>query len=219
MTTTEPRTAIASQRIADELRVAILDGSLAPGERILQEELATRYRASRLPVREAIRILEAEGLVSIVANSGAWVSKLDLDECVHAYKIRERIEPLALAESIPRLGTQQLERLAELVDAMEAGTDVENFLVLDREFHLLTYSESRMDSLNQLIERLWNTTQPYRRAFSIAIGSERNWMIHAEHKLLMEAIKRRDVDEAERTILGHIRRTRIELEGRSDLFL
>ncbi|MET4637432.1 GntR family transcriptional regulator [Mycetocola sp. 2940] len=218
MTTTRPRNAIASQRIADELRVAILDGSLVPGERILQEELAAQYNASRLPVREAIRILEAEGLVSIVANSGAWVSKLDLDECVQIYKIRERIEPLALAESVPRLGTRQLEELSELVDAMAAGTDVENFLVLDRQFHLLTYSESRMVSLNQLIERLWNTTQPYRRAFSIALGSERNWMIHAEHKLLMEAIKRRDVDEAERTVLGHIRRTRIELEGRSDLF-
>jgi DNA-binding GntR family transcriptional regulator len=218
MTTTRPPNAIASQRIADELRVSILDGSLAPGARILQEELAVQYNASRLPVREAIRILEAEGLVSIVANSGAWVSKLDLDECVQIYKIRERIEPLALAESIPRLRPAQLDTLSDLVDEMAAGTDVENFLVLDRRFHLLTYSESRMGSLNQLIERLWNTTQPYRRAFSIALGSERNWVIHAEHRLLMEAIKRGDVEAAERTILGHIQRTRIELEGRGDLF-
>ncbi|MDR9363681.1 MAG: GntR family transcriptional regulator, partial [Microbacteriaceae bacterium] len=66
----------SSQRIASELRVRILNGTLPPGERIRQEELAEDFGASRLPVRDALRRLEADGLVTIVANTGAWVSKL-----------------------------------------------------------------------------------------------------------------------------------------------
>ncbi len=70
----------AGRRIADALRRDILDGVLAPGTRIRQERLAEEYGASRVPVREAIRALEGEGLVTVVANTGAWVSRLSLAE-------------------------------------------------------------------------------------------------------------------------------------------
>ncbi len=77
---------VASHRIADQLREQILSGELAPGERIRQEEVAAALGASRLPVREALRILHSQGLVVIRANSGAWVSQMDLDECQLTYK-------------------------------------------------------------------------------------------------------------------------------------
>ena len=70
--------AVASHRIADALRTAILDGSYRPGMRIRQEDIAARSGASRIPVREALRMLQAEGLVTLVANSGAWVARLTL---------------------------------------------------------------------------------------------------------------------------------------------
>ena len=69
---------VASHRIADSLRTAILDGSYLPGARIRQEDVAARSGASRIPVREALRMLDSEGLVTLVANSGAWVTKLSL---------------------------------------------------------------------------------------------------------------------------------------------
>ena len=91
----------AGARIAAELREAILTGEHAPGTRIRQEDLADRHGASRVPVREALRMLEAEGLVTLIANTGAWVSSLSLVECEEMYQIRERIEPLLLRLNVP----------------------------------------------------------------------------------------------------------------------
>ena len=84
----------AGTRIADQIRESILAGEYEPGARIRQEDLADRHGASRLPVREALRALEGEGLVTVVANTGAWVSRLSLAECEETYQMRERIEPL-----------------------------------------------------------------------------------------------------------------------------
>ena len=92
-------TTVASHRIAAHIREDILSGRLLPGVRIRQEEIAERLGASRLPVREALRMLESEGLVELKANSGAWVSSMDMQECDFVYRIRERIEPMALAEA------------------------------------------------------------------------------------------------------------------------
>jgi DNA-binding transcriptional regulator YhcF (GntR family) len=105
---------VASHRIADDLRTAILNGSYLPGERIRQEDIAARSGASRIPVREALRMLDAEGLVTLVANSGAWVTRLTLDECVETYLIRERLEPFLLRRSMPGLSDAAIERLGML---------------------------------------------------------------------------------------------------------
>ncbi len=92
---------LASGRVIDTLREAILAGRLSPGSRVRQEELAEEFGISRIPVREALRRLEAEGLVVLVPNSGAWVAKLDRAECVEIYRIREQIEPLAILDKLP----------------------------------------------------------------------------------------------------------------------
>ena len=84
----------AGMRIAAALRDEILVGGYQPGERIRQQELAGRHGASRVPVREALRILEAEGLVTLVTNAGSWVSRLSAQECTEMYQMRERLEPL-----------------------------------------------------------------------------------------------------------------------------
>jgi len=158
---------VASQRIADALRAAILDGSYRPGERIRQEDVAARSGASRIPVREALRMLQAEGLVTLVANSGAWVTKLTLAECAELYQIRERLEPLLLRASLPGLDDAVLGRLADLAEAMErAGGDVDAFLRADREFHLASYSAAPAGETSQILGRMWNTAQHYRRQFT-----------------------------------------------------
>ena len=92
----------ASRRVADHLRAEILGGGIGPGERVRQEEIAQRLGASRLPVREALRMLEAEGLVEHEANKGARVPRLGRHEVDVIYRMREQLEPLALAESLPR---------------------------------------------------------------------------------------------------------------------
>ena len=204
-------TGAASARVADYLRDAILNGEIAPGERIRQEDVAERFGASRLPVREALRILEAEGLTEHEANKGARVPRLTLHEVDVIYQMRERLEPLALAESVPHLDDDALQRLGDVQARIEENTNVNSFLALDREFHLLTYTGCRIDPLTSMVTRLWNSTQHYRRAFVALSGPGRMWVVHAEHRLLLDAIQRLDIVDAERYLSGHIRRTRIEL--------
>lgn len=209
---------LASQRVTENIRELILSGKLAPGSRIRQEELAARFGTSRIPVREALRRLESEGLVLLVPNSSAWVAKLDLSECIEVYKIRERVEPLALSESVARLSDAEIDKLVGLAAAMEAAQGTEEFLRLDREFHLASYRASGMQQLYAMVERFWNTTQHYRRAFTNLLGHEGSWIIHSEHRLMVDALRRRDAEGAAHLLYEHIRRTRFELERNRHVF-
>jgi DNA-binding GntR family transcriptional regulator len=209
---------VGSARVATYLREAILGGVLKPGDRIRQEELAARLGASRLPVREALRMLEAEGLTEHEAHKGARVPRLSAHEVDVIYRMREKLEPLALNESVPLLSEDDLGRLDDVQRRIEENDEIEKFLDLDREFHLLTYSACPIDPLNSMVTRLWNSTQHYRRAFVALGGSDRMWVVNAEHRLILDAIARRDVTDAERFVEGHIRRTRIELGHHPEVF-
>jgi DNA-binding GntR family transcriptional regulator len=191
---------------------------LAPGERIVQEDLALRFGASRQPVRDALRLLEGDGLVTLKANSGAWVSKLSESECDEAYLVRERLEPLLLSQSIPNLTDAQLARLTQLVTEIEKTTDIESFLRLDREFHLLSYAGAQDGMLSEFVERIWNTTQHYRRAFAKLNDFANSEVTHMEHKLILDGILRKDSPQAESALEGHIRRTRVTLSQHKELF-
>ena len=208
----------ASARIAAYLREEILHGRFLPGDRIRQEDIADRFGASRLPVREALRMLEAEGLTEHEAHKGARVPKLTPHEVDVIYRMRERLEPLALVESLARLGVADHERMEEVQGRIEENDDLEKFLDLDREFHMLTYSGCAIEPLNQNITRLWNSTQHYRRAYVALGGRSRMWIVNAEHRLILDAVVRRDASDAERYLEGHIRRTRMELSHHPEVF-
>ena len=208
----------APSRIAEVLREEILTSTLAPGERLTQEDIAARFGASRQPVRDALRQLEGDGLITMVANAGAWVSKLSERECHEAYQVRERLEPLLLSQSIPNLNDVQITRLSTLVDEMQNTKDVESFLRLDREFHLLSYAGAEPGMLREFVERIWNTTQHYRRAFAKLNNFENAEVTHLEHRLILDGIKRRDSESAEQALESHIRRTRVTLAQHQELF-
>jgi DNA-binding GntR family transcriptional regulator len=207
-----------SQQIANTLKEEILSGKYPPGVRIRQESIAEQFGASRSPVREALRMLEADGLINLVAHTGAWISHLSLTECEEMYQLRERIEPLLLRLSIPHLTSSVIEELQELITQMESTTDVERFLKLDRQFHLLTYSRAETVLVGEMVNRLWNTTQHYRRAYSQMMAATSFKPAHYEHHLLLAAIINHDADDAERILFGHIRRTRLELAQHPDVF-
>jgi DNA-binding GntR family transcriptional regulator len=204
--------------IAAQLRTEILNGSLKPGMRFGQDALAERFNSSRIPVRESLKTLEAEGLVTIVPNAGAWVSRLDAFEFDQIYRLREQVEYLAIRESVGLLTQEQIVKLRSLVQAISESKDVEDFLSLDREFHLLTYAGARFGMLHELVQRFWNTTQHYRRAWAQTRAVEDNWATDAEHRLIVDAIERRDLDSAGNLVAGHIRRTRLALAPRKEIF-
>jgi DNA-binding GntR family transcriptional regulator len=132
--------------------------------------------------------------------------------------VRERIEPLLLRYSLPHLQDGQIDRLAELSEEMRGTDDVERFLELDREFHLGSYAGACTTFLGATVERLWNTTQHYRRAFTRLLDGDSHRILHDEHHMLVAAIRERDSEEAERVLVGHIRRTRRQLAAHPDVF-
>ena len=210
--------ALSGPRVTEAIRHLILSGALAPGSRIGQEELAARFNVSRIPVREALSRLESDGLVVLKPSSGAWVARLDLRECIEIYKIRERIEPLALSEAITYMSDENIASLEALIVAIERAPNDEEFLRLDREFHLACYRTKGIEQLGGMAERFWNTTQHYRRLFLQSVTRDNGWVIHAEHRLIVDAIRRRDAQGAGNVLHEHIRRTRFELERHAHLF-
>jgi DNA-binding GntR family transcriptional regulator len=218
MTDLQDGVGAASERIAAALREAILSGEIAPGQWIRQEEVAARLGASRLPVREALRMLEAEGLTEHEAHKGSRVPLLDQHEVEVVYQMRERLEPLALAESLPHLSAEQVQHLEDVQRRIEADGRLTEFLALDREFHLASYVGCPSEQLVSTISRLWNATQHHRRAFMLLSGPDRRWVVNSEHRLLLDAIRRRDAVDGERYLSGHIRRTRIELAAHPEVF-
>jgi DNA-binding GntR family transcriptional regulator len=101
---------------------------------------------------------------------------------------------------------------------MRLAGDVEEFLALDREFHLGSYAGASTTFLSATVERLWNTTQHYRRAYTRLLDDESNRILHDEHHMLVAAIRAGDSDEAERVLFGHIRRTRLQLVRHPEVF-
>ncbi|MGI5461184.1 GntR family transcriptional regulator [Streptomyces sp. CA-249302] len=211
-------TDVSSERVVAYLRDAILGGELKPGDRIRQEDVAAKLDTSRVPVREALRMLEAEGLTEHEPHKGARVPRLTRHEVEMIYRMRERLEPLALVESLAQLDESDHERLEKVQLRIEANDDVQKFLDLDREFHMLTYRGCAIDPLNAMVTRLWNSTQHYRRAYVALGGRNRMWIVNSEHRLILDAVLRRDRTDAERYLEGHIRRTRIELGHHPEVF-
>lgn len=204
---------VASERVADILAQRIQDGTLQPGERIKQDQLAVELEISRIPVRDALRILETRGLVSLKPNSGARVRSLTIRDMEISYRIREQLEPMLLAESIPKLIDDDFEMMQSIKDKLDAVQDVDEYLPLSRDFHWTAFSRHEAPLLAQIVERLWETTQSYRRAYAkLALqDAERMAIMRRERDLLFGSIKRREIDLAPRMLALHIRRTHIAL--------
>lgn len=202
----------ASVEIASAIREAILAGDLTPGERIGQEQFAETHGVSRIPVREALRQLEEEGLVVQVPHSGARVSKISVDEVLEFYRLREVLEPMLLGQSVTGLTAAQLEQIKTSKERLEsAGDDIATWLLEDRTFHLGSFQGAPMTTAFSLVERLYNQTQPFRRAYFSSLSPEQISMVHIEHQLIFDAIERKDAVDAESHQRSHIRRTRLEL--------
>jgi DNA-binding GntR family transcriptional regulator len=205
--------------IAGELREWIFSHRLKPNEPIRQEKIAQLLGTSRIPVREALRKLESEGLVVIRPYSGARVAVLDLDECLEIYKIRERLEPLALSESIPLLTAAQQDDVRRLAaDLTELRGDGTAYLEGDRKFHVSTYAAIPSARLLQMIIGYWNTTQHYRRLL-LSTFSDHDWdMAECEHLLIVDAVMARNVQLGEDALRMHIERARVRFSQHTTLF-
>lgn len=208
----------ASGRVVDLLRARILSGELAPGARIRQDDIAAEIGSSRLPVREALQILRHQGLVELRPNAGARVMAYDPAECDLVYRVRERVEPIVLAESAPRLTPETLDEMEAIQQRIEAERDLSSFLELDRRFHQLSYSACPMTSMIEMVDRFWDTTQHYRRTYSRLMGEDGWDAVDAEHRLILSALRDGEAAMAAHVLEGHIRRSRLRLASHPEAF-
>lgn len=201
-----------SRDITASLRQAILEGRLQPGERIGQESIAGEYGVSRIPVREALRQLENEGLITQIPHAGARVSQHDAKQMLELYLLRESLEPLLLSQSVVNLTDSQLGELHDSMDRVRAAeTDVQIWLLEDRVFHLSSFQAADMPLALGLAERFYNQTQSHRRAFFGSLDQTEIDIVHLEHRLILDAIERRAPEEAAELQRMHVRRTRKRL--------
>ena len=128
------------------------------------------------------------------------------------YRMREQLEPLALAESLPQLTDAEIDRLGRAAgrDRGRRATSPASSSWTASSTSAPT-ADAGSSSSPATVTRLWNSTQHYRRAFMQLTGPGRMWVVNAEHRLLLDAVRRRDEVDAGRFLAGHIRRTRIEL--------
>jgi DNA-binding GntR family transcriptional regulator len=205
--------------VARRLHERIIDGPLPPGAPIRQEAGAKEFGVGRLPVREALRHLENEGLVVQRPHSGARVAVLDFEECVAIYKIRERLEPLAFSESIEHLSDEQTADVVRAAEQLESLTaDHAAWLAADRDFHLACYAGIPTPRLLQMIVSYWNTTQHYRRIL-LSTFSERDFEIaHGEHLLIVDALLNGEARRGEDILRVAMERSRKRLMQHRELF-
>lgn len=207
-----------TDRVAGELRDAILTHKLKPDAPIRQAKLAEEFGTSRIPVREALRRLESEGLVVIRPNSGARVVVLDYEGCVEIYKMRERLEPLALSESMANLTEEQLEAISKFGHRpVEVPVNLGTWLEEDRNFHLTTYAGAS-PRLLKTIETFWSTTQHYRRLLLTTWTDEDYAMNGHEHGLLANAVLEGNARAGEDILRLHLERARFRLAHHAALF-
>jgi DNA-binding GntR family transcriptional regulator len=158
------------EAVVDRIRDMILDGQLGPGDRLRQDDLANTFGVSTMPIRESLRQLQAEGLVTFYPRRGARVARLSASEYEEIYRIREELENLACrwaAEDFDRIPIDRLRLLLEEIEAAEADfNDVSRRLRLVREFFFTIFKASEKEHLLRILSSLWDLSQQYRRYFS-----------------------------------------------------
>lgn len=191
-----------ARRIADRLRERIVGGELAAGRPLRQERLAQEFGTSRMPVREALRLLQAEGFVEVVRNRGATVARIDLEDLQEIYELRGLCEPFALALAIPDLTDRRIAAAGALQDDLERGP-LEAFGRLNKAFHMTLYEACGRGRLLSHIGLLNDAADRYLRMAIVRLDyAERS---HAEHRALLDACRARDVARATELLHGHIR--------------
>ncbi len=143
---------LARAVIEETLRNAILDGRLPCGTAIRQEALAKLFGVSRMPVREALRQLEAQGLLQVVQYKGAVVAPLIEDNSLETYELRFLLEAQALRLSVPHLNDDDFQAATDFIEALEIETDFEKIGTLNRQFHQALYGKASNKKLLALIE-------------------------------------------------------------------
>jgi DNA-binding GntR family transcriptional regulator len=201
-----------SGALINEIRQAILSGRYAAGMQLRQDALAETYGVSRIPIREVLFQLEAEGLVKILPQKGAVVSELSPAEIDDVFDLRKVLEPRLLLASAPSLDDQDLldldERQADYVKAISAG-ERDHYGRLNAELHMAMYHRANMPRSRQIVASLLQTSDRYTRLQLSNEAAMEKAM--SEHSQLIGLIRSRRFDKAAELLQAHIGSVREDL--------
>jgi DNA-binding GntR family transcriptional regulator len=196
-----------NEQIAARLRDDVLSGRLRAEQRLAQQELAARFRVSRIPVRDALRMLEAEGLVTYHPRMGATVAALTVADLDELYEMRMALEPANARRAVRALVPADDTALAEHLSAMKASTDdARAWFQAHADFHRVLNERSGQGRINALLDNLRRQTERYVRFFQMVEDNASGLL--SEHDRIRVAAKRRDAAAVETAIRDHLRMVR-----------
>ena len=200
--------------ISRALREDISRGVFKPGDQIRMRDLADRFGVSPMPVREALRRLEAEGLVIFEKNRRISVTRLSSEEMDEVSQIRLELEPLALRHAIPRLrqDAAALGELQELIAAMDTERDPDAWRTLNERFHRMLYHAAGMPRLETIVNSLMGSIEAYIRIYV----RTREHLSHSQnqHREILDCVRTGDIERAEEVLRAHIQYSRDRLHPR-----
>lgn len=202
----------AQQQVLNSLRDAIVRREFLPGMPIRTAAVAEQFGISRIPVREALRVLEAEGLVSAIPHKGVVVAEMSAADLHEIYLLRKILETEAAGRAIPALSRATLAELDRLVAEMDAHVtddDHAELIELNRNFHFTVCEASGLTHLTRIVRMLWNQSDAY-RALYLAHDDFRR-QAQEEHRAILEACHARNVETAIELLDEHRKRAELAI--------
>lgn len=201
-----PSRPLRSTMVYEALREEIIEGVFAPGVRLATRALATRFEVSDIPVREALWMLEREGLIENIPFAGARVRVFDEREIEEAYEARGYLEALAIKLGAGKLTDEQVAQIQDVLDQFQKAMDRDDLVEcgrLNRQFHELTIAGCPNSRVLSLIKVLWDAQASYQMVFRLI--PERTRISHEEHVEIARAVIEGDGERAAALIVNHRR--------------
>jgi len=194
---------VTSQSIADALRAEILRGKLLGGQPLRQDEIASQFQVSKIPVREALVQLKTEGLVNFYPNRGAFVSELSAAEADEIYVMRSALEKEILARAIPHLTVAHFKRAGEILAAIDREENIATWGELNWEFHAAFYPPAELPRVMETLRTLHTSIARYLVLYLAGLDYQKK--SQREHRALLQACRAGDVEKAEVILEEHLR--------------
>ncbi len=189
--------------IFETIRQAILSGRLRPGKRLRQDEIAKTFRTSPTPVREALRALVSEGLLTYIPHKGMTVAGASESDVKEIYLLRQYLEGLAARLAVEHLGDRDLDRLGSLQKRMEGALSAKDYRKLghlNHTFHTVLHHASASGRLHEMISRLW-LLSPFDMLWVLKGRAEQSVKEHWE---ILDALRARDAERSEQALRRHV---------------
>jgi DNA-binding GntR family transcriptional regulator len=197
-----------ADHVADAMRRAINSGKLADGAVLNQAELAEHFGVSRVPVREAMRQLQAEGLIESRAHRVALVKSTNLERLLEVFALRALLEGWLVEQAVGRIDADTIAAAREINERLRGETDHSRYLALNAEFHQLLYAQARAEVGLEMLEPLRARSERYTRQWSQGPGLHRPVETVAEHEEILRLVESGDAAGARAAVEAHVLHTR-----------